>query len=248
MRFRLIAFPALFCFFILSALPAPAEELTVSAAASLTNAFTELKGLFEKRHGGASVATNFASSNALLQQIREGAPADVFASADQETMDKAQNEKLVDPATRKNFVRNTLVMIAPAGSKLKSVKNLKADMRIAVGNPDSVPAGRYARDALTAAGLYDSLKAAFIQGNNVRQVLDYVARGEVDAGFVYGTDAAVAKGKVIVVETMSGHKPVLYPVALVAAGKNKKLARAFEDFLFTPEASAVLQKYGFSKP
>lgn len=236
------------CLSVLCAASAHAGEITVSGAASLTNAFTEIKLLFEKKYPGNSVATNFAASNPLLQQIREGAPVDVFASADQETMDKAQNEKLIDPATRKNFAANSLVMIVPAGSGLASVKDLKPSMRIAIGNPDSVPAGRYARDALTAAGLYETLRPAYIQGNSVRQVLDYAARGEADAGFVYATDAAAAGDKVRIVATLSGHKPILYPAALTAAAKNAQLARNFVDFLFTPEAGAVLAKYGFTKP
>lgn len=233
---------------VLCAPPALAAEITVSGAASLTNVFTEIKPLFEKKYPGDTVALNFAASNPLLQQIREGAPVDVFASADQETMDKARAEKLIDPATRKNFAANSLVLIAPAGSALKSVKELKPIMRIAIGNPDSVPAGRYARDALTTAGLYDGLKAAYIQGNNVRQVLDYVSRGETDAGFVYATDAVAAGNKVRVVETLGGHKPILYPVALVMTGKNKEAGKRFVDFLFTPEAGAVLAKGGFAKP
>jgi molybdate transport system substrate-binding protein len=249
MHFRPVhSFVALCLAATLCAAPAFAEELTVSAAASLTNAFTEIKTLFEKRYPGNTVATNFAASNPLLQQIRQGAPADVFASADQETMDTAGNEKLIDPATRKDFARNSLVLVVPAGGKVKSLKDLTPAMRIAAGNPDSVPAGRYARDSLTAAGLYERLKPAVIQGNSVRQVLDYVARGEADAGFVYATDAAVLKDRVTVVETMGGHKPVLYPAAVVAASGHKKLAKSFADFLFTPEAVAVLQKYGFSKP
>ena len=193
---------------------AVAEELTVSAAASLTNAFTELKGNFEKTHPGVTVSTNFAASNPLLQQIREGAPADIFASADQETMDKAQEEKLIDPATRKDFANNSLVMIVPADSSMNisSVKDLQKAERIAVGNPESVPAGRYTRDSLTNAGLWETLQPRYIFGQSVRQVLDYVSRGEVDAGFVYGTDARQAGEKVRVVMKMEGHQPVLYPL------------------------------------
>ena len=136
----------------LLAAPAKAAEMTISGAASLTNAFTELKGLFEKQHPGLTAHVNFAASNPLLKQIQEGAPVDVFASADQATMDKAVASKVVDPATRRDFALNDLVLIVPAGGKkpadLADLKNFK---RIAVGNPDSVPAGRYAREALTTA-------------------------------------------------------------------------------------------------
>ena len=148
--------------FVLSvflALPAgiaSASDITVSGAASLTNAFTEVKGAFEKVHPDIHVATNFAASNPLLQQMREGAPVDVFASADQDTMNKAEQEKLIDPATRRNFVANSLVLIVPLSAKdngpVKNAADLSKAKRIAVGNPDSVPAGRYARASLQSLG------------------------------------------------------------------------------------------------
>lgn len=226
-----------------------AEELIVSAAASLTNAFTELKGDFEKKRPGISISTNFAASNPLLQQIKEGAPADVFASADQATMNKAQAEKLIDPASRKDFVSNSLVMIVPVDSKsvITSVTDLEKLARLAVGNPDSVPAGRYTRDSLTSAGLWEKLQLKYIFGQSVRQVLDYVSRGEVDAGFVYGTDARQAGDKVRVVMKMQGHEPVLYPIAVVSASTHKKLAQEFVDFVLSPAGRAVLEKYGFDE-
>lgn len=241
-----------FCGLFLTSLSssAYAEDLTVSAAASLTNAFTELKGDFEKTHPGTSISTNFAASNPLLQQIKEGAPADVFASADQATMNKAQEEKLIEPASRKDFVSNSLVMIVPADSKavITSVEDLEKFERLAVGNPDSVPAGRYTRDSLTSAGLWEKLQPKYILGQSVRQVLDYVSRGEVDAGFVYGTDARQAGGKVRVVMKMQGHEPVLYPIAVVSASTHKKLAQEFVDFVLSPAGRAVLEKYGFDEP
>lgn len=233
----------------LLALPAKASEMTISGAASLTNAFTELKGLFEKQHPGLTAHVNFAASNPLLKQIREGAPVDVFASADQATMDKAVASKVVDPATRRDFALNDLVLIVPAGGKKPAgLADLKNFGRIAVGNPDSVPAGRYTREALTTANLWEPLQARLIQGASVRQVLDYVARGEVDAGFVYGTDAKQQAGKVDVVMVVPGHKPVLYPVAVALTGKNPAMGRAFLDFVLSPQGQAILAKYGFSKP
>ncbi len=237
---------------LISAAPVQAGELTVSAAASLTNAFQELKPLFEKATPGTSLLLNFAASGPLLQQIDAGAPVDVFASADQDTMNKADAKGLIDKGTRKDFAANSLVMIVPAGSKLalKGLKDLtgQAVEKIAIGNPDSVPAGRYARQALTAAGMYETLKPKFVLGESVRQVLDYVGRGEVQAGFVYNTDALVAKGKVETVATLGGHEPVTYPVAAVSASKNKTEASKFIAFLFSPEGQAVLAKYGFQKP
>jgi molybdate transport system substrate-binding protein len=229
-----------------------AEELTVSAAASLTNAFPELGRLFEKQHPGVKVIFNLAASGALLQQLAQGAPVDIFASADQKTMDQAQENGLVVPASRRNFVSNALVLIVPQDAKLAIAGPkdllLPAVKRVAVGNPASVPAGRYTKGALTKAGLWEKLQPKFIMGESVRQVLDYVGRGEVDAGFVYATDAAVARGKVKVVATVPGHQPIVYPAALVAASHKKALGQQFLEFLATPESVAILSKYGFGKP
>ena len=230
-------------------LPAKVAEMTVSGAASLTNAFTEMKDMFEKRHADLKVNVNFAASNPLLKQIQEGAPVDVFASADQATMDKAVAAKVVNPATRVNFAENDLVLIVPAGSKKPAkLDELKTFKKIAIGNPESVPVGRYTKDALGNAKLWEAVQAALIQGNSVRQVLDYVARGEVDAGFVYATDAKQMADKVDVVMVVGGHEPVTYPIAVALTGSNPKMGQAFIDFVLSPEGQAVLARYGFSKP
>ena len=229
-----------------------AEELTVSAAASLTNAFPDIARRFEEQHPGVTVIFNFAASGPLFQQIAQGAPVDIFASADQKTMDQAQEKGLLVPASRKNFVGNSLVLIVPQDSRLSLTgpKDLTspAVKRVAVGNPVSVPAGRYTKGALAEANLWEPLQPKFIIGESVRQVLDYVGRGEVDAGFVYATDAAIAKGKVKTVAEVAGHQPIVYPVALVAASQKKALGRQFLEFLATPESVAILSKYGFGKP
>lgn len=239
---------ALACVGMLS-LPVQAAEMTVSAAASLTNAFNEIKGVFEKKHAGLQVNVNYAASNPLLKQIQEGAPVDVFASADQGTMDKAVAAKVVEPATRKDFALNDLVLIVPAGSKKPAkLEDLKGLKRIAIGNPDSVPAGRYTKDSLTNAKLWEAVQPQLILGNSVRQVLDYVARGEVDAGFVYRTDAKQLADKVDVVMVVEGHDPVSYPIAVVNTGKDAKMGQEFINFVISPEGQAVLAKYGFSKP
>ena len=229
-----------------------AEELTVSAAASLTNAFPEIGQVFEKQHPGSKVIFNFAASGPLLQQIAQGAPVDVFASADQKTMDQAQEKGLIVPASRKNFVSNTLVLIVPQDSKLdvSGLKDLaKPEVkRVGLGNPASVPVGRYTKEALTQAGLWEALQPKLIMGESVRQVLDYVSRGEVDAGFVFATDAAIAKGKVKTVAEVQGHQPIVYPVALVAASQKQELGQEFLNLLASPEGMAILTKYGFGKP
>lgn len=228
------------------------QELIVSAAASLTNAFGEIGKKFESANSGTKVVLNFAASGALLQQIDKGAPVDVFASADQKTMDQAAEKKLIVPETRKDFVKNELVLIVPSASKVQ-VKELKELVpggfaKIALGNPETVPAGRYAREVLTNEGIWEQLKARYIFGESVRQVLDYVVRGEVDAGFVFATDAAVAKDRVRVVLEAQKHKPITYPISVVGSTKNKDLAKRFVDFVLSGEGQEVLARYGFGKP
>ncbi|MFT4100052.1 MAG: molybdate ABC transporter substrate-binding protein [Burkholderiaceae bacterium] len=233
-----------------------AQSLTVSAAASLTDAFKTLAPQFEAANPGVTLRLNFGASGALLQQITQGAPADVFASADQETMDRAVAQKLVDPATRVDFVSNSLVLIEPAsgGTGLKSLGDLSgpAVKRIAIGKVATVPVGRYTKEALESANLWSALEPKFVQADNVRQVLDYVSRGEVDAGFVYRTDAATRTGKeqggVEVVLTASGHKPVRYPVAVVQGSSNAAAAARFVTFLSSEPARQVLERYGFGAP
>lgn len=242
------------CLLFALALPlcAHAEELTVSAAASLTNAFTELGKQFELQSPGDSVRLNFAASGTLLQQMSQGAPVDVFASADQATMDRAVSQKLVESGTRRDFVTNSLVLITPAqdAPNLKRLQDLKdaAIRRIAVGKVATVPVGRYTREALQAAGLWDTLEPKFVQADSVRQVLDYVARGEVDAGFVYRTDAAMMRDKVRIALTAQGHTPVSYPIAVAADSRHKALAGRFLDFLDSPAARQTLERYGFGTP
>jgi len=233
-------------------LAAHAAELTVSAAASLTNAFRELGPVFEAQHPGTTVVFNFAASDALLAQIVKGAPVDVFASADPDTMDKAEAQHLIVPGTRRNFVANALVMIVPADSALGLTG--PADLarpgvrRVAIGNPASVPAGRYTKGALEAARLWAGVEPKAVLAQSVRQALDYVARGEVEAGFVYATDAAVMSEKVRIVATVPTAVPITYPVAAVAGGPGGGAARHFLEFLATPAARAVLARHGFGAP
>jgi molybdate transport system substrate-binding protein len=226
-----------------------AQELIVSAAASLTNALKEVAGQFEKTHPGVKIVCNFAASGVLLQQMDKGAPVDVFAAADQKTMNQAQEKKLIMAKTRKNFVSNRLVLIVPLDSKLVlgGLQDLaKPEVkRVAVGNPATVPAGRYAQEALVQAGLWDKLTPKLIFAESVRQVLDYVRRGEVDTGFVYSTDAAIARGKVKVMQTVPGHTPILYPIAVTASTGKQALAKNFLDFVLSPAAQEIFKKYGF---
>jgi molybdate transport system substrate-binding protein len=236
----------------LTASLAPAADLTVSAASSLTNAFKEIAAGYEAQHPGSKVALNFGASGALLQQLAKGAPVDVFASADQETMDMAQQQGLVKRADRRDFVRNALVLIVPSdgSAPIRSLEDLTQPgvKRIAIGIPASVPVGRYSKRALEANGLWAKVAAKAINTQNVRQSLDYVARGEVDAGFVYATDAAVMKDKVKMAFEVPLDVAIRYPIARTAAGSNAAEAERFIGYVLSPPGQAVLGKFGFRKP
>ena len=229
-----------------------AAELTVSGAASLTNAFKQIGAAFEAQNPGVEVQLNFAASGALLQQIAKGAPVDVFASADQETMDEAQRQGLVDASTRVNFARNALVVVVP--SDAKQTATALADLRdnrfakVAIGQPASVPVGRYTRAVLEQAGVWSAIEPKMIAAQSVRQALDYVARGEVDAGFVYATDAAIMPGRVRVLFTVPTTTAILYPIASMKAASDPALARRFVQFVLSPSAQAMLARYGFGRP
>jgi molybdate transport system substrate-binding protein len=228
---------------------ARADELVVSAAASLTNAFKAVSEVFEQQHPGTKVLLNFGASDVLMQQIVKGAPADVFASADQKAMDKAAAEKVIVPSTRKDFAANSLVLIVPVDSHFTPTglndlasANVK---RVAYGDPASVPVGRYTQGALQAAGVWDAVNAKAVLAANVRQSLDYVSRGEVDAGFVFSTDAAVMPDKVKVALNVPTQTPITYPIAQVEGSHHAADAQAFMNFVLSPAGQAVLAKYGF---
>ncbi len=234
------------------ATPCQAADLTVSAAVSLSNAFRALAARFEAEHADTHVLLNFAASDALLAQITKGAPVDVFASADQDTMDKAATRQLIDPASRENFVRNRLVLITPlpGGLRLKSLADLSLPEvhHLVMGRPEGVPAGRYARAALQEIGLWPALESRTIFAQNVRQALDYVVRGEVEAGFVYATDAALQVDRVQVAFEVPTGRPITYPVAAIAGSPQPVLARQFIHFLASPSSQAILAGFGFEKP
>ncbi|SFD09495.1 molybdate transport system substrate-binding protein [Cupriavidus sp. OV038] len=229
-----------------------AADLVVSAAASLTNAFKTLAEQYEKVHPDTKVVLNFGASDVLMQQIVRGAPADVFASADQDAMNKAEAEKVIQPASRKDFAANQVVLIVPTDSKLGigALRDLtRADVkRVAYGNPSSVPVGRYTKGALEAENLWEAVSAKGVPAQNVRQSLDYVARGEVDAGFVFATDAAIMPDKVKVAVRVPNRTPVTYPIAITTQTKQPTQAASFVQYVLSPDGQAVLAKYGFQKP
>ena len=225
------------------------DEIIVSAAVSLKDALDEISGLYQRSDPGLTVRLNLGGSGTLLRQIEQGAPVDVFISASPEEMNALASKGLLLPGARRDLVMNRLVLIVPLGKSLvESFQDLEKPgvKHIAIGEPQTVPAGKYAQQVLTHFGIYDRLKPKFVYGKDVRQVLAYVETGNVDAGIVYATDA-LSSHRVNTVATApdASHSPVVYPVALLDGSKNPATAREFEMFLFGTSARAIFQKYGF---
>ena len=239
---------------ILVADGASAQAVTLSVAISLKEVTEDLGRTFMASHPGVILRYNFGASGDLQKQIEAGAPVDIFLSAAQRQMDDLEKQKLIIASTRRAFARNVLVVVKPADSSLdlSKVNDLLESrvVHIAIGNPKTVPAGQYAEESLRALGLWDRVQPKLVFAENVRQVLDYVARGEVEVGFVYATDAATrAQGvKEAFRAPDDSYRPVVYPGAVVAASKQPALAQAFLDLLASPQGRAVLSRFGFQPP
>lgn len=231
---------------------AHAADLTVSAAASLGDALRALAPRFEGAHPGTHLQYNVAASDVLVQQLTARAPVDVLATADGASMDRAAAGGLIDPASRRDFVRNRLVAVVPRDSKLALTGladlNTPAVERMALGAPASVPAGRYARAALEAAGLWPLPPDKVVFAQSVRQALDYVARGEAAAGLVYATDVAARADTVRTAFEVPLSSPILYPAAVVAHAPQAALASAYIAWLLSPDTQARLAEFGFEAP
>ena len=227
--------------------------LTVFAAASLKESLDEAAAAYQKA-GGQTVRVSYAASSALARQIEQGAPADVFLSADLEWMDYLQQRKLIDPKTRRNLLGNTLVLVAPATGDIAPVAlkpgvdllpRLGENGRIALGLTASVPAGKYAKASFISLGAWKSLEPRVAEAESVRAALMLVARSEAPLGVVYGSDAkAEPKVRVVAVFPENTHAPIVYPVARIAASKNPH-AVAFARWLATPAASRIFRAHGF---
>jgi molybdate transport system substrate-binding protein len=228
---------------------ARAEEILVSAAASLTDVLKEISSGYQSK-SKHTVKFNFGPSSGLARQIDEGAPADLFFSADLPQMEKLDKSGRLEPGTRKNLLSNQLVIIVPADSKLTIVSPkdlLKADIkRIALAEPSSVPVGVYSSKYLADEGLWDQVKPKIVPVQDVRATLASVESGNVEAGFVYKTDAAVSKKVKIVYEVPIDQGPkITYPVAIVKESKRKDVARDFLDYVQTSSTKELFRKYGF---
>ena len=226
-----------------------ADEILVSAAASLTDVLKEISSGYQSK-SKHTVKFNFGPSSGLARQIEEGAPADIFFSADLPQMDGLDKKGRLEPGTRKNLLSNQLVIIVPADSKLaiSSPKDLlKANIkRIALAEPSSVPVGVYSSKYLTDEGLWDQVKPKVVPVQDVRATLASVESGNVEAGFVYKTDAAVSKKVKIVYEVPIDKGPrITYPAAIVKESKRKDAARDFMNYVQSPVAKDAFKKYGF---
>lgn len=239
----------------LSTSVASAEKVTVFAAASTTNALTDIGQLFVEKKLG-EFTPSFASSSTLAKQIESGAPANVFLSASAEWMDYLQERKLIDTASRFNLLSNAIVLIAPADSKLSRVDivagfdlaKLLAGGKLAMGDPEHVPVGIYGKQALEALGVWPSVAGDIARAKDVRAALALVERGEAPLGIVYATDAAITdKVTVVGIFPADSHPAIVYPIALTA-GADTAAAKSFLEFLKTPEAKAIFEKYGFIVP
>ena len=237
---------SLFCLMLFS-MEAQATEINLSIAASLKEVISELSDSFAKQNAGVKFLKNYGASGALAKQIENGAPADVFISANLEWMDYLKNRKLVDTESIGTFAYNTLVFAGGTGKKTANMHDLVALDKIAIGSPKSVPAGEYAMEAFKKAGIDRQLEKKLVMARDVRDCLMYAERGEVDGAFVYRTDALQARqAKILFTVPQELYPRVMYPMGLTTAGAKNRDAAAFYKHLHSEEAKTVLGRYGFA--
>jgi molybdate transport system substrate-binding protein len=230
---------------------APAK-LKVSAAISLKDALDEISKAYSAKHPGVTIAFNYGGSGALEHQIEQGAPVDIFFSAAEKNMDALESKGEVVSGTRRDLVRNSLVLVVPSGAaNVKGFADLTqaAVKAIALGEAATVPAGMYAQQTLQHLGLFDAIKSKVVYAKDVRQVLTYVETGNADAGLVYRTDALTSKTvRIAAVAPEDSHEPIVYPAAVVKATQQEAAAHAFVEYLGGPDARATFEKFGFATP
>lgn len=232
---------------------APSNQLTLSAAASLKNVMEEIEPIFQQEHPETEIIYNFASSGSLQRQIEQGAPVDIFISAATDKMDALEKQGLLLTETRRDLLKNQMVLVTSVNNKKNNLKldnfeNLttKEITIIALGEPKSVPAGKYAQEVLNYFKIADKVNSKAVYGKDVRQVLNYVATGNVDAGIVYRTDAQVSDNvQIVATAPETSHSPVIYPIAVIKDSDNPEVATELIEFFTTPEAQAVFEEYGF---
>lgn len=225
-------------------------NLTISAAASLQNVIQEIGNLYSQQMPNVRFTYNFGSSGSLKHQIEQGAPVDIFISAASEHMDSLENSNLLLENTRHNLLKNEVVLITSQNNfDLKNFSQLQSDTvrEIALGDPDSVPAGKYAKEVLDFLKLSKNLESKFVFAKNVRQVLAYVETGNIEAGMVYLTDAQIStRVKIVDQAPVNSHAPIIYPIAIIKDSKHSDLAQVFLQFVLSNTAKRVFQTYGFT--
>ncbi|MEK4733132.1 molybdate ABC transporter substrate-binding protein [Paenibacillus sp. FSL L8-0641] len=228
-------------------------ELTISAAASLTDALKEIQHSYESTHTGIQLNFNFGGSGALEKQIEQGAPSDLFLSASKKSLKSLVDQQLIESNKQKTWLTNELVAVIPADGTMDiaSVTDLtkREVKKVAIGIPESVPAGNYAQEALTKAKLWDTLQSKLVQAKDVRQVLQYVETGNADVGFVYKTDALTSQKEKIAFEVdPKAYSPVEYPIGIIKGSKHIQEAEDFYAYLQSQESLNIMAKYGFTIP
>lgn len=226
-------------------------ELTISAAASLEDAFNEIKRVFEEEHPNIKLFFNFGGSGALQKQIIQGAPVDIFFSAAEDKFDELVTKNMIDPNQGKDMLENTLVLIIPKDSKnsIKGFEDLVEvnDKKIALGTPEAVPAGNYGKQTLKSLGVWEQIQSNLVFAKDVRQVLTYVETGNAAAGIVYKTDALTSDKVTVVTEAASNsHDPIVYPAGIIKSSKHMKEAEILYEFLQETKAKDTFKKYGFN--
>ena len=225
-------------------------NLTISAAASLKDAMAEIKPIYEQKKPDISLTLNLASSGSLRQQIEQGAPVDLFISASPSHMNMLQEKGLIIDESLRDLLKNQMVLIVPQENtaSINTFQDLTKDTikTISIGEPKSVPAGKYSQEILSYLGIYETVKPKIVFAKNVRQIVNYVTTGNVDAGIVYQTDTKdSSRAKIVANAPEKSHTPIVYPMAIIKDSKNIEAAKQLEEFILTPEAKAVFEKYGF---
>jgi molybdate transport system substrate-binding protein len=238
----------LFCLILFSVETQAGEfNLTIAAGIGLKDVINELSDRFARKNPGVKIMKNFGASGALAKQIENGAPADIFISANMKWMEYMKERKLADLASIGTFTYNSLVFIGPADKKVSGMQDLTRLEKIALGSPKSVPAGEYAMEAIKNAGVDRQLEKKLVMARDVRDCLMYSERGEVDGSFVYRTDALLAKqSKVLFTVPQKLYSRVVFPMALTPAGAKNRAARSFFNYLQSNDAKAILAKFGFA--
>ncbi|QFK71851.1 molybdate ABC transporter substrate-binding protein [Pradoshia sp. D12] len=226
-------------------------ELRISAAASLQDALRDIQAVFEKENPEMNITYNFAGSGVLQQQIMQGAPVDLFLSSSEDKFESLITAEMIADGEHINLLENELVLIAPSPNETNKISGFEDLMngtidKIAIGIPESVPAGKYAKETLEVLEIWDEVESKLILAKDVRQVLSYVETGNVDAGIVYKTDALVSdNSRIISTANKEHHTPIMYPLGILNDTKFPVEAKRYYDFLQSKEATAIFEEYGF---